>query len=320
MRKFLTIISIAIMSMLVACSNDSSLGDNTVVAETEFGSITSEELFQEMLPSYGSTVLIQLVDEMILNEVVTITDDMNAEADTALEQAIAQVGDEDSLVAYLQGYGIDGLDAYRELILIDIQKKSYVTDYVKALITTEDVQAYYDAYEPQITASHILAIPQPNAESNEVGEAENAAAMEIANEIVGRLDAGEAFDVLLTEYSESYPGVVIGENLGSFGTGAMVPEFEDAAFALAEGEYSSEPVKTDFGYHVILVTEKPVKKSFEDMEAEIIDTLVNDKLTNDQSIYDKSLVELREEHGFTINDSNISEFYKNFTDSLTATE
>jgi len=89
----------------------------------------------------------------------------------------------------------------------------------------------------KIKASHILV-----------------SSLDLAKEIKKKLDKGAEFTVLAKKYSIC-PSSKDGGNLGYFGKGQMVKEFETAAFSLRIGEVS-EPVKTQFGYHLILVTDK----------------------------------------------------------------
>ncbi len=94
--------------------------------------------------------------------------------------------------------------------------------------------------------------PTPDPEAEAKAEAE---ALKLAQEIKARLDAGEDFEALAKEYSDDPVSAENGGDLGWFGRGVMVKEFEDAAFALEPGEIS-DPVKTPFGYHIIQVLEK----------------------------------------------------------------
>ncbi len=77
---------------------------------------------------------------------------------------------------------------------------------------------------------------------------------ELADEIKAKIDAGSDFGTMAQEYSKC-PSSKKGGNLGWFKRGMMVREFENAAFKMKEGEVS-EPVKTQFGWHIIKLTGK----------------------------------------------------------------
>lgn len=76
-----------------------------------------------------------------------------------------------------------------------------------------------------------------------------------AQEVLEKVNAGEDFSELAKEYSEDPGSASRGGDLGWFGRGAMVPAFEEAAFALESGQ-TSDLVETDFGYHIIKVNDK----------------------------------------------------------------
>ena len=76
-----------------------------------------------------------------------------------------------------------------------------------------------------------------------------------AKEIIKKLDGGAEFKDLAKESSDG-PTAANGGDLGYFAKSEMVPEFAEAAFALQPGTYTKEPVKTQFGWHVIKVEEK----------------------------------------------------------------
>ena len=119
-------------------------------------------------------------------------------------------------------------------------------------LTDDEVRQYYDAslsqYQTagQVRASHILLRVEGDND-----EAVAARAAELAAEARGGADFAE----LARQHSQDETNAANGGDLGSVGRGRMVPEFENAAFALAEGEIS-DPVRSPFGYHVIHVTEK----------------------------------------------------------------
>ncbi len=69
--------------------------------------------------------------------------------------------------------------------------------------------------------------------------------------ILERLKNGESFTVLAKELSIDKGSAKRGGDLGLFGRGMMVKPFEEAAFKLKKGEMTTEPIKTEFGYHII---------------------------------------------------------------------
>lgn len=99
------------------------------------------------------------------------------------------------------------------------------------------------------------------------------------------------------EYSTDTTTAESGGDLGYFSSGDMVAEFEEVAFALGVDEISA-PVKTDYGYHIIKVVDHQEAKeaNFEDSKEEISDTLMNDKMSTEYTVW---LEELKEEYEIT---------------------
>lgn len=144
----------------------------------------------------------------------------------------------------------DGFDEKEEFKkrMADIEQqvlaRDFIADYAEKQITDERVEEAYQKmikdFEPQkeVHARHILV-------------EDEAAAKDVIKELEGGADFVE-----LAKSKSTGPSGPQGGDLGFFSAGAMVPEFEKAAFALKAGEFSKEPVKTQFGYHVIKLEEE----------------------------------------------------------------
>jgi peptidyl-prolyl cis-trans isomerase D len=117
----------------------------------------------------------------------------------------------------------------------------------------------------QLAASHILF---------RLEDKEEDAVRKQAEEVLKRARAGEDFAALAKEFSEDDSNNMNGGSLGEFGRGTMVPEFEQAAFALKAGEIS-DLVKTAFGYHIIKVEQNQpaATRTLDEVRAEIEDQL-----------------------------------------------
>lgn len=126
----------------------------------------------------------------------------------------------------------------------DLARKLYLERMVDEKVTAEAVNELYNEYtskfesQKEVSAKHILVETE-----------------EKAKEVIAKLKKGEDFVKLAGEYSKDSVA-----DLGYFTAEMMVPEFSKAAFAMNKGEYSKTPVKTEFGYHVILVEDARASK------------------------------------------------------------
>ena len=141
--------------------------------------------------------------------------------------------------------------------------EAYITDKVSAQLGEEAIQAAYDTFvadsasREQVTASHILVETEEEAKA-----------------VIEQLNDGTDFAELAREKSTG-PSGPSGGSLGAFRRGQMVPAFEAAAFSMPVGGYSADPVQTQFGWHVIQVTDKSVEPapSLDQMREQITSNL-----------------------------------------------
>jgi peptidyl-prolyl cis-trans isomerase C len=139
-------------------------------------------------------------------------------------------------------------------------------------VSEADARTYYEAHKQDwdsVTARHILIRFQGSQVPLKPGQKEltDAEALAKAQELRKRIAAGEDFATVAKAESDDAGSGANGGDLGTFHHGQMVPAFDAAAYALQPGQIS-EPIKTQFGYHVIKV-EKRETKTFEEVRPEI---------------------------------------------------
>lgn len=285
--------------------------ESVVIASYEQGQVEESVLYDRLLSQSGMAIMLEMVDQGILDTIQPVTDEMKATVDENLAGIKEYYGEE--FESALKQNGFDGEEAYKGALYLNLQRNAYIENYIEnEVLTDEDIQTYYEAFEPEVEASHILIKPT----GEEEGDWKKAEDM--AKELIARIEAGEDFAELAKEYSDDPGSGAAGGSLGSFGKGMMVPAFEEAAYALKTGEFTKAPVKSQFGYHIILKTGGGEKASMDDMRAEIVKTLAEKKLKEDDSIGFKALIKMREENGFEINSDVLSTQYDAMKDNVNA--
>ncbi len=241
MKKWILPVALTLsITGLTACSN----GDNEAVVETKAGNVTKDEFYDALKDNGGEQVLQELVYEKILSKEYKVSD---KELDKRVQSLKEQLGDNFEMALAQYGYK-DEADLRKNFKIAMLQEKAAVKD-IK--VTDEEVKKAYEEYKPEIKARHILVADEKTAK-----------------EVKAKLAAGEKFEDLAKKYSTDTASAKEGGDLGWFGAGAMVPEFETAAYKLQKDQIS-DPVKTDNGYHIIQVTDKKEKKPFKDMKKDL---------------------------------------------------
>ncbi|MFD2042776.1 peptidylprolyl isomerase [Ornithinibacillus salinisoli] len=251
---------------LSACNSD----DPEVIVESEAGEITKEDFYNELKDRAGENLLYEMVILQVLEDKYEVTDD---EVDARVQKTKDQQGE--NFEMFLSQQGIPDEEAFREQTYQAILQEKMAFEDVE--ITDEEVQQRYDRMKTEVQASHILVEDE-----------------ETANEVKQKLDEGEDFAELAKEYSTD-GSAESGGDLGYFTAGKMVPEFENAAYALEVDEIS-EPVQSQHGYHIIKLTDKREVEdiaSFEEMEEDIRNQLSYSKI--DQAAFQEKLNKLIEE-------------------------
>jgi len=152
----------------------------------------------------------------------------------------------------------------------------------------------------QVHVSHIIKTVKADA-----SDAENEKAHKEILAIAERLKAGEDFAKVARIESDDKGSASRGGELAWFGVGRMVREFEDAAFALTTKGQVSEPIRTDFGWHIIKLDDKRGLDSYEKKKPDLIRSMQRDERS---SMGRKILVDrLKKEYNYQVDDKSMKE-------------
>lgn len=277
-KTVLTLTLAASVLALSACSGDSANDSKTIVT-SKAGDITQNELYEEMKASVGEQALQVLIIEKVLASEYEVTDkEVNAQFDK--EKATAGEGFEQSLEQ--QGQTVE---SYKKYIRLNLLQEKALTEGVK--VTDEEVKAQYENMKTELNARHVLVADEATAK-----------------EVKSKLDGGADFAEVAKEYSTEQAAQQSGGELGWFTPDKMVKEFSDAALAL-EKNTISEPVKSEFGFHIIEVTDKREADigTFEEKKAEITNQLKLQKA--DQSALLPKVSKMMKEADIKIKDEDL---------------
>lgn len=277
MKKLaLSALTFAAAATLAGCADNSE-----TVATSKGGDVTKEEFYETMKDYIGEETLQRMMIVDLLEAEVG-ENEYYAEADAEARSTMANYGGEEQFLYVLKQSGFSTIQDYTDQLYMN----KLLVDIVESRteFTDEEVQAYYDGIESNIQASHILVDDE-----------------KLAKDIIKKLDGGADFAELAKEHS-SDTSAEQGGDLGSFGRGQMVVEFEEAAFALKDGEYTKEPVQSQYGYHIIKRTGTDEKEEF---DAEAIKQQMMDETLADYNKLQEVMVSLVEEADIDIKDKDL---------------
>lgn len=278
-KVFVFILAISVICALVACAQKGEQ-KGPYLAKVGTIKITQADLERDIknLPEFaqklfeGAAGKEKFLDEMIKKELL-------------YQEATKRGLDKDP--EYVRK-----LEEFKKLTLIGQLLEKEIE--AKAKVTEQDVKDYYEKHKAelaavsQIKASHILVKTE--------GE---------AKKILERLKKGEDFAAIAKKNSIDPGSAQNGGDLGYFSSGQMVPEFEAAAAKLKQGEVSSEPVKTKFGYHIIKVTDR---KKGNPIEFEKIKSVLFQRISAEKQkeFFDSYIENLRKTYKVEINKEAVS--------------
>lgn len=301
----------AIIMVLLYVAGVPGFGNKTI-ATVKGGSIKQNELYKEMKKVYSVNYVLDLVDKEILKNKYNLTEEQKKEVE---EQADYYLTTYETYYGYteeefLSENGFSTKQEFIDYLTLNYKRDLYYIDYLKTKIDQEEIQAYYDEnVYGEINTKHILVEVDDDVTEEQ--------ALAKAKEIIAKLDSGKTFE----EVTEEYGDKIISEDLGYNGfNSGLVTEYVEASKGLENGTYSKEPVKTDYGYHVIYKIDQKDKPSLEEATNDIVEVLGEELEAEDTYIQYKALIQLREDNKLNFKDSKFKEQYKEYCDQVNGTE
>ncbi|HZG74085.1 MAG TPA: peptidylprolyl isomerase [Chondromyces sp.] len=250
MKKWILSLSLAAsVTGLAACSG----GEGEVVATSKAGDITEQELYGSLKEKYSPQVqqaLQELMFKQVLSEKYEVTD---KELDAEFKEAKEQLGAQYEM--FLAQYNLDE-EGFKDFLELEILREKAATADIK--VSEKELKEYYDNWKAPVKVRHILVEDEQKAK-----------------EVKDKLANGSKFEDLAKEYSTDPGSAQNGGDLGwidNQGREQFVPEFSKALDTLKVNQVS-EPIKSDYGYHIIEITEQEKKESYEKMKGQLEEEL-----------------------------------------------
>lgn len=244
------------------------------VATVNGTAIEKDALYEQMVKTGGAEALELMISDEIIRQEAEKADIKITQEEIDAEMAVYEenYGGAEGLAAAIETSGMTMEDLENEM-------KTYLK--IEKLIgpdieiTDDAIQTYFEenkaalGQSAQVEASHILTETK-----------------EQADEVAKKLADGGDFAELAAEYSIDTATAENGGELGSFGEGEMAAEFEQAAFAMKQDEIS-EPVETEFGFHIIKVTGKTeaAEATLENSKEQIKEVLFDEALNTEYAAW-----------------------------------
>lgn len=315
----------AVVLLTAGCGKVAKLKNGEeVVASIDGKTITVEQLYKELKKQGGSSVLVNEIDSFIANKEIKTDETTKQYAESQLEQMKAQYEQSNQdFKAALTNAGYKSEDAFKEVLILDYKKQKVVENFLKAELSDDEINKYYeDEIFGAITARHILikADVADDASDDEKKTAEEKAKKE-AEELIKQLndskDVEKTFKELAKKNSDDEGTAKNGGLFSDFKKEDVVTEFWESSAKLKDGEYTATPVKSDYGYHIILRVSQKAKSKLKDVKDDIKDTLVTNKLSNDTNLSSKTWDRVRKEkYKLKIEDSELNSSYQTTIDNL----
>ncbi len=246
-RNKIAALAIASMLVLSGCSSTTS---KTVDGKSALASVNGEYIFADDIydgiisSASGAQTLYQVILQEIVKKECPATEDMKTEADVMISTIKQNYsGKEDTLKTQLKNMGYSDLDEYKDAYMTYLQYSEFMNQYIESHYD-EIFEDYYNLTSPRIVSHILVKMADPDNPTEE-----EAAKLK---EVQDLLALGKSFEETAKEYSDD-GSASSGGSLGVCDNKTnFVEAFKTKMLEMKEGEVS-EPVKSEYGYHIIKI-------------------------------------------------------------------
>ena len=324
MKKKKTIIALstllAVALLTTGCGKEIEVKNGSKVAVSVSSDKFTATEYYEKIKEDNIATLIEMIDRSLFEKKYKTDDKETEEIDKQVNQIKNYYGEDEETFNNVvkQYFGVENEKELRDMLSLEYKRKLAVEDYVKSSLKDSEIKDYYENnIYGQVKASHILiSVDVEDSASEEEKTEADKKAKEEAENIIKELNDGKKFSTLAKKNSKDTASAANGGDLGYFDLEDMVKEFSDAVKELKVDEYTKEPVKSQFGYHIILKTGEKDKPKLKEVKDDIKDTLCEQKLDADSSLYYESLIKVREKKKISWNDDTLKKAYDDYMNKL----
>lgn len=315
MKKFKVISIFILMLMLTACGKAKLEDGKELVLKLDGLNLTANGFYDKLRDAVGINVLVETVDKTIVDSKYPTTATITSQINAAIAGYKEQYDDQYlEVINYYSGTSFTTDAQLFDYLETNYKRELLITDYAESIVTDEEITKYYNEKAVgDMRAKHILITATVTDTMTDAEKtAAETAALNKAKELIVELDGGADFDDLAKEHSSDTGSASNGGDVGYFNRGDMVDEFEEATIALEVNKYTTTPVKSDYGYHIILKTEQLEKDTLVNLKEEIRSIIGADKVDTIANIYAFAIEQAMEEFNLEIYDTEMKELYDSY--------
>ena len=313
----MVLVLVATLTTLTACKE--SKVDGGLVSMK--GAKVSAQKYYNEIKEDQIDLLVDMIDHQLFDDKYKTTDAENKYVKEKIDELKETygTGNDEQFEKMLPTYfGVDSMKELESKYSLEYKRQQAAQDYLEDTLTDAEINSYYKNYiSGDVKASHILVSSKiDDKASKKEKDAAEKKAKEKADKIIKELESGADFATLAKKYSDDDATKDKGGDLGYFDVNEMEDAFANACRDLKKNEFTKDPIKTSYGYHIVLKKDEKKKPKLDKVKDKIKETLAKQKLDADDKAVYEALVNLRKDKKIKWQDSKMKKAYEDYMNKL----